>query len=119
MAKAFNQLKTVKLSPQDKLTFGKYKDCRVCDVWDDFDYFLWLSKQKPALFSKECKDKFSCFKAKDSLARWKLEEVKPYLEPEPDYGSEYPRKVYYADGSSDTYFGGPCGPIHCDRNGDD
>lgn len=32
-------------------------------------------------------------------------------------GSQYTQHVY-EDGSSDTYFGGPCGPIYCDHNGD-
>ena len=46
MAKAFSSIKDPKLSLTDKLTFGKLKDCRVCDVIQDHsEYLIWAEKQ--------------------------------------------------------------------------
>lgn len=57
MAKAFTQLKDPKLSLVDKLTFGKLKDCRVCDVIEDhLEYLIWCEKEGFVKFSQEVKD---------------------------------------------------------------
>ncbi len=57
MAKAFTNLKDPKLSLTDKLTFGKLKDCRVCDVVEDhLEYLIWCEKQGFIKFSQEVKD---------------------------------------------------------------
>lgn len=46
MALNFKNLKDPKLGLTDKITFGKLKDCRVCDVIEDyFDYLLWAETQ--------------------------------------------------------------------------
>lgn len=46
MAINFNKLKDPKLGLLDKLTFGKLKDCRVCDVIEDhYEYLIWAEKQ--------------------------------------------------------------------------
>lgn len=46
MAINFSKLKDPKLSLTDKLTFGKLKDCRVCDVIQDHhEYLIWAEKQ--------------------------------------------------------------------------
>lgn len=46
MAKAFTQLKDPKLGLQDKLLFGKFKDCRICDiVQDHYEYLIWAEKE--------------------------------------------------------------------------
>lgn len=46
MAISFNKLKDPKLGLLDKLTFGKLKDCRVCDVIQDhYDYLIWAEKE--------------------------------------------------------------------------
>lgn len=46
MAVSFNKLKDPKLSLTDKITFGKLKDCRVCDVIQDhYDYLIWAEKE--------------------------------------------------------------------------
>ena len=80
MAKAFTNLKkSACLDAQDKLTFGKYKGCRVCDVWDDWEYFLWLSNHRPGLFSKRCIDNFKSARAMHEAARHQREEVDPYI----------------------------------------
>lgn len=79
MAKAFAQLKISKLAPTDKLTFGKYAGCRVCDVWDDYEYFLWLDKSNPCLFSQKCKDNFKAAEKMFLAERHYREEVDPYI----------------------------------------
>lgn len=57
MAKAFTQLKDPKLKLTDKFTFGKLKDCRVCDVIEDhLEYLIWCEKQGFVKFSQEVKD---------------------------------------------------------------
>lgn len=83
MAKAFTQLKISKLAPTDKLTFGKYSGCRVCDCWDDWEYFLWLSKQKPLLFNQTCLDNFTRARALYEAERYRQEEVDPYFDDVP------------------------------------
>ena len=36
----------------DKLTIGKFADCRICDIIaDDFEYLIWLNKQGFANFT--------------------------------------------------------------------
>ena len=79
MAKAFTSIRSQKLDPQSKLAFGKYKDCRVCDVWDDYEYFLWLHKQNPNLFSSKCVENFNSAKAMHDAKIYQREEVDPYL----------------------------------------
>ena len=46
MALNFKNLKDPKLGMLDKITFGKLKDCRVCDVIQDhYEYLIWAEKQ--------------------------------------------------------------------------
>lgn len=46
MALNFKNLKDPKLGMLDKITFGKLKDCRVCDVIQDYHvYLLWAEAQ--------------------------------------------------------------------------
>jgi len=46
MAKTFNKLKDPRLALADKLSFGKLKGCRVCDVIKDhYEYLIWAEKQ--------------------------------------------------------------------------
>lgn len=80
MAKPFQQLKISKLAPTSKLDFGKYKGCRVCDCWDDYEYFIWLHTQNPHRFDKECVDNFYSARAMHEAARHQREEVAPYLD---------------------------------------
>ena len=46
MALNFKQLRDPRVGLLDKITFGKLKDCRVCDVIQDhYDYLIWAEKQ--------------------------------------------------------------------------
>lgn len=57
MAKAFTNLKDPKLSLYDKLTFGKLKDCRVCDVIEDhFEYLIWCEQQGFVKYNQEVQE---------------------------------------------------------------
>ena len=52
MAKTFGSLKSNKLDMLDKLTMGKFADCRICDIIEDnFEYLIWLNKQGFANFT--------------------------------------------------------------------
>ena len=52
MAKTFGSLKSNKLGMLDKLTMGKFADCRICDIIEDnFEYLIWLNKQGFANFT--------------------------------------------------------------------
>ena len=54
MAVSFNKLKSPKLGLTDKITFGKLKDCRVCDVVQDhYEYLIWAEKQGYVKFNRE------------------------------------------------------------------
>lgn len=60
MAKTFNSLKNTSLQLTDKLTFGKFKDCRICDVVEtDWEYLKWLSQNTKVNFSKSVLDAIS------------------------------------------------------------
>lgn len=57
MAKSFTSLKSPLLQITDKLTFGKFKDCRLCDIIQDhYEYLIWAEKQGFVKFSKEVAD---------------------------------------------------------------
>lgn len=54
MAINFSKLKDPKLQLTDKLTFGKFKDCRLCDIIQDhYEYLIWAEKQGYVKYSKE------------------------------------------------------------------
>lgn len=57
MSIPFSKARDPKLGLLDKLTFGKFKDCRVCDiVQDHYEYLIWASKQGFVEFQKEVID---------------------------------------------------------------
>lgn len=52
----------------DKLTFGKLKDCRVCDVIQDhYEYLIWCEKQGFAKYTKEVTD---CILEQAQFKKW-------------------------------------------------
>ncbi len=57
MAISFNKLNPTKLRLADKLTFGKLKECRLCDIIQDhYEYLIWAEKQGFVQFSKEVEE---------------------------------------------------------------
>lgn len=54
MALNFKNLRDPKLGLTDKLTFGKFKDCRLCDIIEDhYEYLIWAEKQNFVKFQPE------------------------------------------------------------------
>lgn len=46
MSITFARIKDPRIGLTDKLTFGKYTGCRVCDILeDDYEYVLWLESR--------------------------------------------------------------------------
>lgn len=69
MAVSFNKLKDPKLGMLDKLTFGKLKDCRICDVIQDhYEYLIWCEKQG---FAKYTQDVVDCIAEQAHFEKWK------------------------------------------------
>lgn len=57
MAINFSKLKDPQLQLLDKLTFGKFKDCRLCDIIQDhYEYLIWIEKNGYVKYSKEVTD---------------------------------------------------------------
>lgn len=79
MAVSFKKLKDPKLGLTDIITFGKLKDCRVCDVAQDhYEYLIWAEKNGYVKFQAEA---ISLIQEQASFARWEIhqaEEVDPY-----------------------------------------
>lgn len=57
MAISFSKLKDPKLQLTDKLTFGKFKDCRICDIIPDhYEYLIWAESNGYVKLQQEVKD---------------------------------------------------------------
>lgn len=57
MSIPFFKARDPKLGLTDKLTFGKLKDCRLCDVIQDhYEYLIWANKQGYVQYQKEVTD---------------------------------------------------------------
>lgn len=119
MAKAFTQLKNPQLAPTDKLQLGKFKGCRVCDIADtEYDYLIWLERNGYVHYSKETIALIHKHARFQEAERHRREEVNPYISQ--DYVCRQEReieRVYYADGGGYVNYGGPCGPLYFDRDG--
>lgn len=75
MAINFNKLKDPKLGMLDKLTFGKLKDCRICDVIQDhYEYLIWCEKQGFAKYTQEVTD---CILEQANFKRWEAPKEEP------------------------------------------
>lgn len=54
MALNFKNLRDPKLGLLDKLQFGKFKDCRLCDIIQDhYEYLIWAEKQGYVKFQQD------------------------------------------------------------------
>jgi hypothetical protein len=78
MGLSFKNLKSASLAPTDKITKGKYLDCRVCDVVDDFHYLLWAHSNGVFLLSKESMQLVQAKKDKYEAEIHYEQEIKPY-----------------------------------------
>ncbi len=80
MAKSFNTIKSTKIGLYDKLTFGKYKDCRVIDLLpDNWEYLKWLIQNTSKQFDKAVEAKITeCFAMEESYRHY-VEEEQPWI----------------------------------------
>lgn len=79
MAKAFNTLKDPKLQLTDKLPFGKFAGCRICDIIDeDWEYLQWLHKNTSISFGQQVLDKITQLWLYEDLEQHKREELEPW-----------------------------------------
>jgi len=84
MAKAFNTIKSPALGLMDKLPFGKYKDCRICDIVDEeYDYLIWLEKNTSLLYNNVLVEKLKALANFSNNERYYEEEVLPFLDDVP------------------------------------
>lgn len=80
MSKPFSQLKSTLLGYTDKLPFGKFKDCRICDILDEeYEYLIFLEKDG---YVKYNNDLIERIKQKAGFELEKVhyqQEILPYL----------------------------------------
>lgn len=89
MAIQFKNVKSTKLSLQDKITFGKFGNCRVCDILEDqYEYLIWAEKSGLVKFNQEVIDKLLKVAGFTESARHYREEVEPWTKEDYDE-SEY------------------------------
>lgn len=84
MSLAFNKLKSSLLGYTDKLTLGKFKDCRICDILDDdYEYLIYLEKAGYVKYNNDLIEKLKNMAAYFENIREFEEEISPYLEDVP------------------------------------
>lgn len=81
MAKSFKSLKDPKLHLLDKLPFGKYKDCRIIDLFpDNWEYLKWLIQNTQIAFGQDVLDKITYYFNLDASYTHYVEEEAPWLQ---------------------------------------
>lgn len=88
------------------------------DVWDtDYEYLIWADKAGVFKYTAEVISHLHERGNFVKIQEYYDNEVKPWLDDfEPGTDTEVER-VTYADGSGYVNYGGPCGPLYFDRNG--
>lgn len=80
MAKAFSSIKSSDLGWEDKLTIGKFKDCRICDIAaEEYEYLIWLEKEGFVKYNKYLTDRLKQIAGFELEKVHYAEEVLPYL----------------------------------------
>lgn len=80
MAISFSKIKDPKLGLFDKITFGKFKDCRVCDIIpDNFEYLMWAEKEGFMRFQTEVVESIKDQALHKGWETYQKEEVDPYM----------------------------------------
>jgi len=99
MAINFNKIKDPKLGLSDKLTFGKFKDCRICDILEDnYEYLIWAEKNGYVKFQQiviETIQETASFKAWE--APTELEKTDTYLKNATKGGYIFDESDWYDD----------------------
>lgn len=79
MAIQFKNIKSTKLELEDKLTFGKFAQCRICDIIEDqFEYLIWAHKAGLVVYSIQVMQKLISLAGYHEQQRHYTEEVKPW-----------------------------------------
>lgn len=91
----------------------------ILKTWDEWESegFHIIKGQKAAGYNKANKALFSDRQVTKTVHHrygydYTRDRAEAAYKPDPE-----PRTVYYADGSGYVDFGGPCGPLYFDRNG--
>jgi hypothetical protein len=83
MAISFSKLRDPRLGLQDKITFGKLRDCRVCDcIQDHYEYLIWAEKSGYIKFQPIVVETLQEHAGYKDQQRHYEEEVKPWVEPD-------------------------------------
>lgn len=87
MAKAFKDIKSTLLGYTDKLPFGKFKDCRICDILaEEYEYLIFLEKDGYLKYNRDLTERI---KQKAGFELEKVhyaEEEAPWEDGYEDYG---------------------------------
>lgn len=106
MALNFKNLRDPKLGLTDKLTFGKFKDCRLCDIIEDhYEYLIWAEKQGYVKFQQ---DVTNLILEQANFEKWvkptELETTDTYLKRNLGHYSSYSRDYVFSDMEDDIPF---------------
>jgi len=106
MALNFKNLKDPKLGLTDKLQFGKFKDCRLCDIIEDhYEYLIWVEKQGFVKFQQEVTD---LILEQGNFEKWQppleIETTDTYLRKQLGHYSNYARDYVFSDMEDDIPF---------------
>jgi hypothetical protein len=89
MAISFKNIKDPKLQLTDKLTFGKFAQCRICDIIEDqYEYLIWAGKAGLVVYAPEVVLKLLDLAGFHETQRHYEEEIKPWMRDDYDE-SEY------------------------------
>ena len=102
MAIQFKNLKNPKLGLTDKLTFGKLKDCRICDVIEDhYEYLIWAEKQGYVKFQQIV---IETIQEHASFQKWEAPEESEDTNKRQDLYEILTRQDYYSSFEDDVPF---------------
>ena len=94
-------------------------DRLILKTWDEWesDGFHVIRGQKAVGYTKRNQALFSNSQVTKTVHHspgydYTMDRARGEYNPDPE-----PKRVYYADGSGYVDFGGPCGPLYFDRNG--
>jgi hypothetical protein len=95
MAIQFSKLRDPRLALTDKITFGKLRDCRVCDcIQDHYEYLIWAEKAGYIKFQPIVVETIKEHAGFKNQQRHQLEEVDPYTK---EYDEPSVQEVNFSD----------------------
>ncbi len=80
MAKAFKDIKSTLLGYTDKLPFGKFKDCRICDILaEEYEYLIFLEKDGYLKYNRDLTERIKQKAGFELEKVHYVQEILPYL----------------------------------------